>query len=77
MLGLQLQAYALFGQLQVACKHDSIRAVNPSGPSAKVSKQGGHARALALSPARRREIAREAAIARWNGRQGKKRAKRR
>ena len=32
---------------------------------AKIQRQGGHARANALSPARRSEIARRAAMARW------------
>ncbi len=33
----------------------------------KVARRGGHARATALSPARRSEIARHAALARWRG----------
>ena len=40
-------------------------AAEPESPRRAASSKGGHARAAALSPARRSAIARLAAIARW------------
>lgn len=42
--------------------------MSPSTFASRGGKKGGHARAAKLTPERRREIAREAALARWTKR---------